>query len=160
MQAEAQRKYVACKYRALATILSIEPSLLYLLGANPEDPVMVWSKLRDHFQKKTWANRLELWRKLYALTFEGRRICSRAHKADDGNFWKSLYHGWSCFRRRQGCASIGQSAWLLWNAHDHTCSELRNRPKDGSRHRTTATWRPKTKGEGWRVKSPCCQTEL
>ena len=28
---------------------------------------MVWKKLRDHFQKKTWANKLELRRKLYAL---------------------------------------------------------------------------------------------
>ena len=27
----------------------------------------MWKKLRDHFQKKTWANRLELRRKLYSL---------------------------------------------------------------------------------------------
>ena len=53
--------------RALAIIvLSIEPSLLYLIG-EPEDPVVVWRKLRKHFQKKTWANRLDLKRKLYSL---------------------------------------------------------------------------------------------
>ena len=67
-QADAHKKFMTRRDRALATIvLSIEPSLLYLLGANPEDPVVVWKKLRDHFQKKTWANKLELRRKLYAL---------------------------------------------------------------------------------------------
>ena len=40
----------------------IEPKLLYLIG-NPEDPVVVWKKLMDQFQKKTWANKLELERK-------------------------------------------------------------------------------------------------
>ena len=60
-QADAHRKFVGRRDQALATIvLSIEPSLLYLLGANPEDPVVVWGKLRDHFQRKTWANKLEL----------------------------------------------------------------------------------------------------
>ena len=53
--------------RALATIvLSVETSLLYLIG-DPEDPVAVWKKLQDQFQKKTWANKLELRRKLYSL---------------------------------------------------------------------------------------------
>lgn len=67
-QADAHKKFMTRRDRALATIvLSIEPSLLYLLGANPEDPVVVWKKLRDHFQKKTWANKLEFRRKLYAL---------------------------------------------------------------------------------------------
>ena len=81
-QAEAHRKFVAHKDRGLATIvLSIEPSLLYLLGANPEDPVVVWTKLRDHFQKKTWANRLELRRKLYALRLkEGESVQEHIRK--------------------------------------------------------------------------------
>ena len=65
--AEAHTKFMVRRDRALAIIvLSIEPSLLYLVG-EPEDPVAVWKKLRDHFQKKTWANRLELRRKLYSL---------------------------------------------------------------------------------------------
>ena len=61
--------------RALAIIvLSIEPSLLYLIG-EPEDPVVVWRKLRDHFQKKTRANRLDLRRKLYSLRLkEGESV--------------------------------------------------------------------------------------
>ena len=46
--------------------MTLEPSLLYLVG-EPEDPVVVWKKLSDQFQKKTWANKLELRRKLYAL---------------------------------------------------------------------------------------------
>ena len=41
----------------------IDPSLLYLLG-DPEDPKVVWKKLADEFQKKTWANKLALRRRL------------------------------------------------------------------------------------------------
>jgi hypothetical protein len=44
----------------------MEPSLLYLIG-DPVDPVEVWTKLENQFQKKTWANKLELRRKLYSL---------------------------------------------------------------------------------------------
>ncbi len=59
--------YLARKDRALATIvLSIEPSLLYLIG-EPEDHIVVWKKLLDQFQKKTWANKLALRRKLNSL---------------------------------------------------------------------------------------------
>ena len=44
--------------KALAQIvLFIQPSLLYLLG-DPEDPVVVWKKLENQYQKKTWANKL------------------------------------------------------------------------------------------------------
>ena len=53
--------------KALAIIvLAIEPSLLYLIG-DPESPVTVWRKLADQFQKKTWANKLALRRKLFSL---------------------------------------------------------------------------------------------
>ena len=63
----ASRLFNERRDRALATIvLAIEPSLLYLLG-DPEDPVTVWRKLCDQFQKKSWANRLNLRRKLYGL---------------------------------------------------------------------------------------------
>lgn len=40
--------------------------MLYLIG-DPEDPIVVWQKLANQFQKKTWANKLELRRKLYSL---------------------------------------------------------------------------------------------
>ena len=60
-------KFVATKDRALATIvLSVDPSLLYLIG-DPQDPAIVWEKLGNQFQKKTWANKLALRRKLYSL---------------------------------------------------------------------------------------------
>ena len=60
-------KFVARRDRALATIvLSVDPSLLYLLG-DPQDPAVVWEKLANQFQKKTWANKLALRRKLYSL---------------------------------------------------------------------------------------------
>ena len=69
-------KYHARKDRALATIvLSIEPSLLYLLGDDPKEPVDVWNKLKDQFQKKTWANKLVLRRKLHSLRLkEGESV--------------------------------------------------------------------------------------
>ena len=60
-------KFETRRDRALALIvLSIQPSLLYLLG-EPDDPVAVWRKLSDQFQKKTWANKLVLRRRLYSL---------------------------------------------------------------------------------------------
>ena len=66
-EADKRAKFVARRDRALALIvLSVEPSLLYLLG-DPEDPVVVWKKLSDQFQKKTWANKLGLRRRLYSL---------------------------------------------------------------------------------------------
>ena len=47
-ETEAERaKFATQKDRALATIvLSVDPSLLYLVG-DPEDPVVVWKKLGD-----------------------------------------------------------------------------------------------------------------
>lgn len=66
-KAEDLAKFVARRDRALATIvLSVDPSLLYLLG-DPQDPAVVWEKLANQFQKKTWANKLALRRKLYSL---------------------------------------------------------------------------------------------
>ena len=69
--ADKHAKFVARRDRALALIvLSVEPSLLYLIG-NPEDPVDVWKRLSDQFQKKTWANKLELRRRLYKMRLKG-----------------------------------------------------------------------------------------
>ena len=64
-EAESYAKYVKQRDRALANIvLVINPSLLYLVG-NPEDPAAVWRKLAGQFQKKTWANKLSLRKKLF-----------------------------------------------------------------------------------------------
>ena len=65
---EAERaKFAARRDRVLATVvLSVDTSLLYLVG-NPEDPTVVWKKLADQFEKKTWATRLDLCRKLHSL---------------------------------------------------------------------------------------------
>ena len=66
--AEAQLKFRGRRDRALATVvLSIDPSLLYLIGADPEDPVAVWGTLQSQFQRKTWANKLSLRRRLHSL---------------------------------------------------------------------------------------------
>ena len=56
-------------------MLAVEPSLLYLLGPDPDDPAVVWKKLADQFQKKTWSNKLALRRNLYGLKLkEGQPI--------------------------------------------------------------------------------------
>ena len=49
--AERRAKFVARHNRALTTIvLAMEPSLLYLIGPNPTDPVVVWCALAHQFQ--------------------------------------------------------------------------------------------------------------
>ena len=64
---DALRKYIIKRDRALSIIvLAVEPSLLYLLG-DPQDPAVVWKTLEDQFQKKSWANKLRLRRRLYNL---------------------------------------------------------------------------------------------
>ena len=63
----ALSKFNDRKDKALSTlVLAVEPSLLYLLG-DPQDPVEVWQKLCDQFQKKSWSNKLILRRKLLSL---------------------------------------------------------------------------------------------
>lgn len=65
--AEARKRFIARRDRALAVIvLAVDPSLLYLIG-DPEDRTAVWSKLNEQFQRKTWANKLYLRRKLFSM---------------------------------------------------------------------------------------------
>ena len=48
-----QAKYLLRRDRALvATVLFVDPTLLYLLGADPENPAVVWKKLADQSQKE------------------------------------------------------------------------------------------------------------
>ena len=64
---DRRSKFLARRDPALATIvLAVEPSLLYLIG-DPEDPVAVWEKLENQFQKKSWSNKLVLRRRLHLL---------------------------------------------------------------------------------------------
>ena len=50
-QADKYAKYVVRRDRVLAIIvLAVDPSLFYLLG-DPNDPVTVWKKLENQFQK-------------------------------------------------------------------------------------------------------------
>lgn len=65
---EKRAKFVTRRDRAVI-VLSIDPSLLYLIG-DPEDPIIVCKKLSDKFQKKTLANKQELRRKLYSLRLQ------------------------------------------------------------------------------------------
>ncbi len=60
-------KFVERCDRALAiVVLAIDPALLYLIG-EPTDPKEVWTKLENQFQKKPWANKLSMRRKLHSL---------------------------------------------------------------------------------------------
>ena len=60
-------KFLERRNRALAQIvLHISPNLLYIIG-DPTDPVIVWKKLQDVFQRKTWANNLRLRKRLYSM---------------------------------------------------------------------------------------------
>ena len=61
------QKFMSRSNKVLVTIvLSLDPSLLYLIG-DPQDPKTVWTKLSDQFQKKTWENKLVLRHCLHAL---------------------------------------------------------------------------------------------
>ena len=60
-------KLVGRSDKALAIVdLSVDPTLLYLIG-EPTDPKAVWVKLANQFQKKMWANKLEMRRKLHSM---------------------------------------------------------------------------------------------
>ena len=60
-------KYFLRRDKAVAIIvLAVDTSLLYLLG-EPDNPKTVWDKLSDQFQKKSWANKLTLRRRLYSM---------------------------------------------------------------------------------------------
>ena len=50
-------------------VLSVDPSILYIIG-NPEDPVVVWKKIANQYEKRTWARRLDLRRKLHSMKFK------------------------------------------------------------------------------------------
>ena len=64
---DARAAYATRRDKALAIIvLAIDTKLLYLVG-DPVDPKVVWKKLADQFQKKSWANKLELKRKLFSM---------------------------------------------------------------------------------------------
>ena len=71
-QSERERyaKFASRRDCALAIIvLSVELSLLYLIE-DPKNLVVVWKKLRDQFQKKIWANKLQLWRRLHSCSLK------------------------------------------------------------------------------------------
>ena len=73
--ADTRSKFEQRTDRTLAVVvLSIDPSLLYLVG-EPKEPVTVWTILSDQFQRKTWVNRLALRRKLHSVRLrEGQLV--------------------------------------------------------------------------------------
>ena len=82
-------KFLANRKHAVAMIvLAIDPALFYLIG-DPEDPVTVWKKLQDQFQKKTWANKLALRCKLHTLQLKG--VGTRSRKSHDRTVQQNGY---------------------------------------------------------------------
>ena len=68
-EASALSKFNIRRDRALAIIvLAIDPKFLYIVG-DPSDPKVVWDKLGNTFQRKTWANKLRLRKRLYNMKF-------------------------------------------------------------------------------------------
>ena len=66
--AEALKKFKNRSNKALSMIvLSMKPELHYLVGREPTDPVAIWKLLSDHFERKTWGNCYELWKRLFSL---------------------------------------------------------------------------------------------
>ena len=66
-ESDRYAKFLTRRDQALATIvLSAELSLLYLVG-DPEDLATVWGKLANQFQKRMWADKLELRRNPFSL---------------------------------------------------------------------------------------------
>ena len=73
-----QVKSLLWRYRVLATIvLSVDPTLLPLLGPDPDNQVVVWKNLADQFQKKTWVKELVLKRRLYNLKLKARQLIQK-----------------------------------------------------------------------------------
>jgi len=60
--------------------LFLEKQLLYLIG-DPEDLTTVWEKLANQFQKKTWANKLELRQNLFCLRLKNGESAQEHVKA-------------------------------------------------------------------------------
>ena len=72
--------YTARQGKALSIlVLSLSPSLLYLVGSNPSDPAVVWTTLENHFQKSSWANQFALRKKLYSLRMPEDGVLIRDH---------------------------------------------------------------------------------
>lgn len=71
---DGYNKYLIKRDRALGIlVMSVSPNLLYLIG-DPENPKTVFDKLCDVFQKKTWANRLRLRKRLYSMQLSGKSV--------------------------------------------------------------------------------------
>ena len=66
--ADAQKKFKSRSNKALSMIvLSMKPELHYHIGREPKDSVAVWKLLANHFERKTWGNCYELWKRLMSM---------------------------------------------------------------------------------------------
>ena len=81
--ADKYRKFVARRDRALVIIvLSVDPSLLYLLG-EPENPGTVWKKLANQFQKKALSKKTGRETQIKQSKTQRRRVGAEARESND-----------------------------------------------------------------------------
>ena len=63
------------KQKALAIlVLALDPSLLYIIGPDPDSAAEVWKLLERQFQKDSWINKLTIKKKLYNLRLTGNDV--------------------------------------------------------------------------------------
>ena len=63
------------KQKALAIlVLALDPSLLYIIGPDPDSAADVWTLLQNQFQKDSWLNKLTIKKKLYNLRLTGNNV--------------------------------------------------------------------------------------
>ena len=61
--------------KALAIlVLALDPSLLYIIGPDPDSAADVWTLLQNQFQKDSWLNKLTIKKKLYNLRLTGNNV--------------------------------------------------------------------------------------
>ena len=80
-------------------VLSVDTTLLYLIS-DPQDPVIIWKKLADQFEKETWATRLlDLRCKLQSLQLKDGELAQTHVKAMTELFDLLAVAGKMCQRR-------------------------------------------------------------
>ena len=132
---EQKEKFSLRRDKALAMIvLSVEPKWLYILGSDPTDPTEVWHKLADQFQRKSWANKLSLRRKLYSLKLnEGQSVQSHI-KAITEIFDELSIIGDPLDDEKKGGE---RSTELLGKVHSDVCGKIEVKSLSGAEYFVT-----------------------
>lgn len=129
-KAGSRAKFIAGRDRALATIvLAVNQQLLYLLT----DPVDVWARLQAQFQKKTWANKLALRRRLHSLQLkDGDSV--QEHIKTLTELFNELAVVGDVIKEEDRVVYLLASLPDSFNTLVTALEAIRGRPQDGGRH--------------------------